>query len=64
MLRWRGECVSSDFTLRLFKQNLRMAALIDHQDYTDEQNWAGVVSVFEEIRANNEAPDILITVRS
>ncbi len=41
-----------------------MAALMDHQDYTDEQNLAGVFSVFEEIRANNEAPDILITVRS
>ncbi len=41
-----------------------MAALTDQQDFTDEQNLADVFSVFEEIRANNEVPDVVITVRS
>ncbi len=41
-----------------------MAALTDQQDFNDEQNLADVFSVFEEIRANNEVPDVVITVRS
>ncbi len=53
----------SDFTLRKFKQNSRMAALTDQQDFNDEQNLADVFSVFEEIRANNDVPDVVITVR-
>ncbi len=54
----------SDFTLRQFKQNSRMAFVTDQQDFNDEQNLADVFSVFEEIRANNEVPDVVITVRS
>ncbi len=41
-----------------------MAAFTDQQDFTAEQNLADVFSVFEEIRANNEVPDVVITVRS
>ncbi len=40
-----------------------MAALTDQQDFNDEQNLADVFSVFEEIRANSEVPDVVITVR-
>ncbi len=40
-----------------------MAALTDQQDFNDEQNLADVFSVFEEIWANNEVPDVVITVR-
>ncbi len=39
-----------------------MADLTDQQDFNDEQNLANVFSVFEEIRANNEVPDVVITV--
>ncbi len=40
-----------------------MAFVTDQQDFNDEQNLADVFSVFEEIRANNEVPDVVITVR-
>ncbi len=41
-----------------------MASLTNHQDFTDDQNLADVFSVFEELRENNEVPDVVITVRS
>ncbi len=56
--------VMAGFTLRSFKQLSRMASLTNHQDFTDDQNLADVLSVFEEIRENNEVPDVVITVRS
>ncbi len=40
-----------------------MAAITDQQDFDDDQNLADVFSVFEEIRANNEVPDVVITVK-
>ncbi len=49
--------VMTDFTLCAFKQQLIMAALTDQQNLTD------LFSVFEEIRANNEVSDVVITVR-
>ncbi len=39
-----------------------MAALTDQQDFDDGQNLADIFSVLEEIRANNEVPDVVITV--
>ncbi len=56
--------VVTDFILRASKQHLIMAALADQQDFYDDQNIADVVSVFEELRKNNEVPDVAITVRS
>ncbi len=41
-----------------------MAALADQQNFTEEQNLADLFSVFEELRENNELPDVVITVRS
>ncbi len=55
--------VMTDFTLCAFKQQLIMAALTDQQNFTDDQSLADVFSVFEEIRANNEVSDVVITVR-
>ncbi len=40
-----------------------MADLTDQQDFNDDQNLADVFSVFEEIRANNDVPDVVIIVR-
>ncbi len=40
-----------------------MAAITDQQDFDEDQNLADVFSVFEEIRANNEVPDVVITVK-
>ncbi len=40
-----------------------MAALTDQQDFDEDQNLVDVFSVFEEIRANNDVPDVVITVR-
>ncbi len=55
--------VMTDFTLCALKQHLIMAALTDQQNFTDDQNLADVFGVFEEIRANNEVSDVVITVR-
>ncbi len=37
-------------------------ALPDHQDFSDDQKLCEVFNVFEEIRENNEVPDVVITV--
>ncbi len=38
-------------------------ALPDHHDFTDDPRLCEVFNVFEEIRENNEVPDVVITVR-
>ncbi len=38
-------------------------AFADHQDFTDDQKLCHTFSVFEEIRKNDEVPDVIITVR-
>ncbi len=56
--------VVTDFILHASKQHLIMTAHADQQDFYDEQNIADVFSVFEELRENNELPDVVITVSS